>query len=178
MQDKGQEHVVAADRNLAGNEQRRGNARPPAPGAPHDFAAGTHLVTLRRGYAHHGIYVGNGRVVHYSGLSRSLRRGPVEEVSLEHFAAGRTVLIKPTANARFDGTEVVARARSRLGEDRYRIASNNCEHFCAWCVYGEPRSEQVERLVSTRLLSFLRRFRPFSRPSHALAERPAESCAA
>jgi hypothetical protein len=42
---------------------------------------------------------------------------------------------------------VVARARSRLGEDRYRIASNNCEHFCHWCRSGENRSAQVERAL-------------------------------
>lgn len=147
-----------------------GASRSPA-AIPHDFAPGTHLVTLRRGYAHHGIYAGNGRVVHYGGLSRSLRRGPVEEVSLERFAAGRSVLIKPTVGARHSGAEVVARARSRLGEDRYRITSNNCEHFCEWCIYGEPRSEQVESLIATPLLSFLRRFRPFAR---RLAPVPAE----
>jgi hypothetical protein len=132
-------------------------------GAPQDFAPGTHLVTLRRGYAHHGIYVGGGHVVHYGGLSRSWRRGPVEEVSLERFAAGRSVLIKPTADARYSNFEIVDRARSRIGEDRYRIASNNCEHFCEWCINGEPRSEQVESLIATPLLSFLRRFRPFAR---------------
>src|SRR5262245_59687729 len=42
-----------------------------------------HLVTPRALYTHHGIYVGNGRVIHYAGLAHGLRRGPVEEVSLE-----------------------------------------------------------------------------------------------
>ncbi len=163
-----------------GIDGARASGVSPAPAAAsQDFAPGTHLVTLRRGYAHHGIYAGGGRVVHYGGLSRSLRRGPVEEVSLERFAAGRSVLIKPAAGARFSGADVVARARSRLGEDRYRIASNNCEHFCEWCIYGEPRSEQVESLIATPLLSFLRRFRPFARRlAPAPAEETAGSCAA
>jgi hypothetical protein len=26
------------------------------------------------------------------------------------------------------------------------VASNNCEHFCHWCLSGENRSAQVERL--------------------------------
>jgi hypothetical protein len=43
---------------------------------------GAHIVSLRRGYTHHGIYVGNERVVQYGGLTRGLRRGPVEEVLL------------------------------------------------------------------------------------------------
>jgi hypothetical protein len=111
------------------------------------FPLGAHLVTPRRGYAHHGIYVGGGRVVHYAGLSRSLLRGPVEEVSLAQFAAGHDVAVKSRPLARFAPQDVVARARSRLGENRYRLMSNNCEHFCEWCVAGVARSEQVDRLV-------------------------------
>ncbi len=30
---------------------------------------GAHLTASRRGYTHHGMYVRDGRVVHYSGLS-------------------------------------------------------------------------------------------------------------
>ncbi len=108
---------------------------------------GAHLVTPRLGYMHHGIYVGHGRVVHYAGFSRALLRGPVEEVSLARFSGGRTVAVKPQPRARFSPNEVVARARARLGEDRYRLTTNNCEHFCEWCLSGESRSEQVESIV-------------------------------
>jgi len=109
-----------------------------------DFALGTHLVTLRRSYSHHGIYVGGGKVVHYAGFSSGIHRGPVKEVSLTEFASGRAISVKPVVDPRFSGAQVAARARSRLGEDRYRLTTNNCEHFCTWCVYGESRSEQVE----------------------------------
>jgi len=144
-----------------------------------DFPLGTHLVTLRRGYLHHGIYVGDGKVVHYPGLSGSLRRGPVEEVSIERFAAGRPILIKPVGKARYGEAEVVARARSRLGEDRYRITSNNCEHFCEWCINGEARSEQVDNLLGGPMLAMLRRIVPFSRRAGAdSVERPVHNCAA
>jgi hypothetical protein len=105
-------------------------------------------VTPRRGFTHHGIYVGGGRVVHYAGLCRRLHVGPVEEVDLVAFAADHAVSVRIDAHARYAPAEVVRRARSRLGEDRYRIASNNCEHFCTWCLRGEGRSEQVERLLA------------------------------
>jgi hypothetical protein len=42
----------------------------------------------------------------------------------------------------------VHRARARLGEDRYNVLTNNCEHFCEWCVQGEPRSHQVDGLLA------------------------------
>jgi hypothetical protein len=109
---------------------------------------GSHVVTPRRGYLHHGIYVGEGKVIHYAGLARGPRRGPVEEVSLARFTAGRVAWIKTGAQPAFDRLEVVRRARSRLGEDRYRILSNNCEHFCEWCLHGEHRSYQVEGMLT------------------------------
>ena len=112
------------------------------------FAIGAHLVTPRLGYTHHGIYVGAHRVVHYAGWSRAaLTCRPVEEVSLEDFAGGREVRVRADSPVRYAPTDIADRARSRLGEDRYRIASNNCEHFCHWCLSGENRSAQIDRLL-------------------------------
>jgi hypothetical protein len=110
-----------------------------------DLPLGAHLVASRRGYTHHGIYVGAGKVVHYAGLCRGLHRGPVEEVSLECFSQGHKLSIKAD-RARYGPSEVVRRARSRLGENRYQLSSNNCEHFCEWCISGESRSEQIETI--------------------------------
>lgn len=111
-------------------------------------ALGAHLVTPRRGFIHHGIYVGCGKVVHYNSLVRRLCRNSVEEVSLARFAMGRAIAVRAHAAPRFDGDEVMRRARSRMGEARYRVLSNNCEHFCEWCLHDEQRSYQVERLLS------------------------------
>jgi len=105
---------------------------------------GSHLVTPRRGYLHHGIYVGARKVVHYSGFAHGLRRGPVEEVPFAHFARGQRVWVRSDAPSDFDVREVIRRARSRVGEDRYRLLTNNCEHFCEWCLCGTARSFQVE----------------------------------
>jgi hypothetical protein len=103
-----------------------------------------HIVSSRALYTHHGLYAGNGRVIHYSGLARGLLRGPVEETSLEKFACGGAVFIV-NGGAGIDAATALKRARSRLGERRYRILSNNCEHFCEWCLHGVSRSYQVER---------------------------------
>lgn len=110
----------------------------------HDLPLGAHLTTPRRGYVHHGIYAGSGRVVHYAGFNRMLRRGPVEEVPLAAFARGRRVQVSVRIAPKFDGAASIERARSRLGEDHYRLWSNNCEHFVEWCITGASRSPQVE----------------------------------
>jgi hypothetical protein len=106
---------------------------------------GAHLVTPRRGYSHHGIYVGDGKVVHYAGLSGSLGGGSVAELSIVDFAAGREVWVKPVCYAKYGGLDAIRRARSRIGERRYRLLTNNCEHFCSWCLFGQSRSEQVRQ---------------------------------
>jgi hypothetical protein len=106
------------------------------------------MVTPRRGYTHHGIYVGRNRVVQYGGLSHGLRRGPVEEVSLSEFAQGCSMWVRMEESSWFDRNEVVRRARLRLGENRYHVLTNNCEHFCEWCVRGEHRSYQVDELIA------------------------------
>ena len=142
-----------------------------------------HLVTPRALYSHHGIYVGQGRVIHYAGLANGFRSGPVEEISLQQFAYGRRVWIRQDAR-RFDRSEVVQRARSRLGERCYRILTNNCEHFCVWALRDEYFSEQVERLaVKVRAIkqTFPQelhvRTRYIHRPDQALVAGPFDSAA-
>jgi len=71
-------------------------------GLEQEPALGAHLASLRRGYQHQGVYVGRGRVVHYSGLSGFWQWSD------------------------------------------YRLLTNNCEHFCNWCLSGVSRSAQVE----------------------------------
>jgi HRAS-like suppressor 3 len=112
-----------------------------------DLPVGTHLATQRRGYVHHGIYIGNGRVIHYAGLSRSLGRGPVEAISIEFFAAGFGFQVVPHPHAQYTGFEVARRAMSRLGEQNYKLLTNNCEHLCLWCVLGHGRSDQVNACI-------------------------------
>jgi hypothetical protein len=116
---------------------------------------GSHLVTPRRGYLHHGIYVGACKVVHYSGFAHGLHRGPVEEVPFAHFARGQRVWVRSKALSNFDVRVVICRARSRVGEDRYRLLTNNCEHFCEWCLHGAARSLQVEAWLARPRLTLL-----------------------
>jgi lecithin:retinol acyltransferase len=118
------------------------NATDSEPQEPH---LGAHLITPRVGYNHHGVYVGHGRVVHYSGLSGFWQCGPVEEVSLSEFVSGHPVRIVDHLESQYSPEEIVRRARSRLGENDYRLLTNNCEHFCNWCVSGISHSAQVER---------------------------------
>lgn len=107
---------------------------------------GSHLITARKFYIHHGIYLGAGRVAHYAGYSGSFTPGPIEVTDLEQFANGRPVWIIEE-QSEYSSDEIVRRAYSRIGERHYRIFSNNCEHFCSWCTHGKSQSAQVELLL-------------------------------
>lgn len=110
-----------------------------------ELPLGAHLVSTRWGYTHHGIYAGKGIVVHYAGLARGIVCGPVEEVTISRFVHNGSISIQCRGPVPFAPDEIVQRARSRLGEDQYRLVTNNCEHFSEWAQFGHSRSDQVER---------------------------------
>jgi hypothetical protein len=93
--------------------------------------------------------------VHYSGLSKLWQCGPVEEVSLSRFVNGHPVRIVNHSNPHYSPAEIIRRARSRLGENDYRLLTNNCEHFCNWCLSGVSRSAQVDRRLPFRVIGSL-----------------------
>ena len=123
-------------------------------------------------YEHHGIYVGDAMVVHYNGLARGIvfekscfeeilsnvvpldkrNIAKVEMTSLEEFASGDTWQIKEHANAPFSGTDISLCAKARVGEQKYNLLINNCEHFCNECVFGEHMSEQVQNVKQNSAL--------------------------
>jgi hypothetical protein len=125
---------------------------------------GAHLVTPWLGYSHHGIYVGEGKVVHYGALMYDVIRKPVEEVTLAAFAEGRPLFVVAHSERDFGTEEIIRRARSRLGEKRYRLLTNNCEHFVEWCLHDVHRSFQVQtalefpRWFGERILAALHRW--------------------
>ena len=79
----------------------------------------------------------------------------MEEVPFAHFACGQRVWVRSEAPFDFDVREIICRARSRVGEDRYRLLTNNCEHFCEWCLCGTARSFQVEAWLARPRLTLL-----------------------
>lgn len=67
------------------------------------------------------------------------RKYPVVNLMIDMINRGEYHLYSPE--------ETLARARSRLGEDKYSLALNNCEHFAIWCKTGLSRSFQVDSFM-------------------------------
>jgi hypothetical protein len=96
-------------------------------------------------YSHHGIYIGAGKVIHYSGDLQNLFNASIRKTSLKEFEDGRD-----SERVHYDKclprNEVVFRASSCLGEKEYNLINNNCEHFATWCKTGNLVSNQITRL--------------------------------
>ena len=109
-------------------------------------------------YLHYGIYAGKGRVIHYTADNSDFGAGAgIRETSLEQFARDGTCGIASFAKSFikpkfFSRKETVRRARSRIGEKRYNLFFNNCEHFALWCKYGASKSVQVEKAFTAAIV--------------------------
>ncbi|MEM8642255.1 MAG: lecithin retinol acyltransferase family protein [Cyanobacteria bacterium P01_G01_bin.54] len=92
-------------------------------------------------YEHHGIDCGDGTVIHYRKPSET-----IERTSLRVFSQGKRHRRRnrPTP---FRPEVIVQRALSRLGEHKYHLLSNNCEHFATWCRTGQAESYQIRHLL-------------------------------
>ena len=53
----------------------------------------------------------------------------------------------------FSAEETIRRAKERLGEEKYNLVTNNCEHFAMWCKTGEAVSGQVKQIVRFAVVS-------------------------
>ena len=128
---------------------------------------GSHLISQRVNgiYTHHGIYVGNKKVIEYSGFSEGFNindiipieqcnRSPISIVSLEEFTKGNGFKIKLHPNSKSSKEEIVKRAYEKLNEKKYNLFFNNCEQFAIYCIYGIASSKQTQGLLksSTKML--------------------------
>ncbi|BAQ65749.1 lecithin retinol acyltransferase family protein [Geminocystis sp. NIES-3709] len=96
-------------------------------------------------YQHHGIDVGDGSVIHYRKPSEI-----IEQTSFETFSKNNRVYVRQYPDGfSFIPEVVVKRSWSRLGENKYNLLFNNCEHFATWCKIGISESKQIEDFIPT-----------------------------
>ena len=110
---------------------------------------GDHLWVHKRGYTHHGLYLGENDqgeplVAHYAGWVDRFEGGPLEITDLDLFSGGKTIHVREYPDRQYSREDSVLRVLNRLGEEEYDVHTNNCEHLCHWAIMGDHRSKQVE----------------------------------
>lgn len=123
---------------------------------------GDHIRVERYGglYYHHGIYVGNNKVIHFApesgGEIINWEAAEVVETSLETFLKGGEPEVRQYSDEErlelYSPKEIVQNAKHCLGYKNYNLIFNNCEHFANSCTTGKHRSPQVEEVFSSALL--------------------------
>jgi len=125
---------------------------------------GTHVYVNRTLYTHHGIWLGDDKVAHYTGEPGNLKNAEIAVTSLDAFLKGGQLKILDYPSP-FSPAEIEARALLRIGEKRYGLLTNNCEHFAVWARLGTPRSLQVERGVDATTKFVATLLRPLAKPN-------------
>ena len=111
-------------------------------------------------YAHYGIYVEGGTVIHYTDDKSGDFKGWVQETPLNKFLNGATSYTVCEFNPKdypqiFSPEDTVRRARDKIGEGGYNFFTHNCEHFAVWCKTGRYSSSQVEGFSISKFLDEL-----------------------
>ncbi|XP_010027159.2 uncharacterized protein LOC104417611 [Eucalyptus grandis] len=127
-----------------------------------ELTPGDHVYTYRRYglYTHHGIYVGAGRVIHFTrtGVNEtsldSFRQEGEDLRSLHSYGYGQPLLeywlarwgAHPTLPNTKSPEQVINKAWELYGSDNfgeYDLINNNCEHFATFCRTGVQASAQT-----------------------------------
>jgi hypothetical protein len=117
---------------------------------------GDHLVTPRMGFTHHGIYLGDHRVMHYAGYIDGRVKKPVSIVTLTRFDNGFGYWVEAPLSRQFSPQHALERAYSRLGENSYNLLFNNCEHFVNWCISDQHASRQIKKFTFNAEAGYLK----------------------
>lgn len=114
-------------------------------------------------YTHHGIYVSDNEVIHFTGTDddniMDSSKNMVISSDLNFFLKDGELEVKEYTDEEFQDLyapdQIVAYARSCLGDDGYNLIFNNCEHFANVCTLGRFRSHQVERLLQNKGVDYM-----------------------
>ena len=115
---------------------------------------GDHIRVSRGLYSHHGIYISEDEIIHFTGAENDnildWSKNEVIQSHLDEFLRGGTLEVKEYTEDELDNLypveHIVHYARICLGDAGYNLIINNCEHFANMCTLGRFRSRQVENV--------------------------------
>lgn len=112
------------------------------------MAKGDHIKVKRTGYYHHGIDLGNGEVIHFTGEPGKKRDAAIQRTEIKYFLCSRNLEIVKYSKC-FSPDKTISIALKHLGDVGYNLVINNCEHFARYCKTGQKKSEQVNDTVAS-----------------------------
>ena len=109
-------------------------------------------VSIGKNMHHYGIYVSDSEVIQYGNgndIFNSKENVVVNVTTIDSFLNGKflevreySFLEKLKKNSK---EKIIDLAKSRIGEAKYDILNNNCEHFVNECVFNKHESLEAEK---------------------------------
>ncbi|MCE5221191.1 MAG: lecithin retinol acyltransferase family protein [Clostridium sp.] len=117
---------------------------------------GEHIKVDRGLYTHHGVYISNDEVIHFTGSEEDSvldwSKPEVIKTDISYFLKDGELEVKEYTDDELQDLypveHIVAYARACLGDKGYNLVFNNCEHFANVCTLGRFRSGQVEKVFN------------------------------
>jgi hypothetical protein len=122
-----------------------------------------HYSLVKYHPSHHGLYIGNGKVLQFAGqtgggggdglyeMFKGKFNAKVITVDINKFKENskkKKSSLYAYYNINDESTDIILeRANSILGNKNYNVINNNCEHAVNYCVYGKGKSEQVNTIL-------------------------------
>jgi len=124
------------------------------------MARGDH-IKVRRVFGvfyHHGIDLGDGTVIHFTGEPSKKSNASVKITSMEEFLEGGKLEIVPYSKP-LNIEKTIKKAKKQVGISGYNLFYRNCEHFATYCKTGTSESEQIKNkrkalLIGARKLGY------------------------
>lgn len=110
---------------------------------------GDHIRVDRGLYYHHGIYIDDEHVISFGSINHELNPKKARVIMttlatfLHHGRLEVRVYDYEEIKKKRTPNEIVQYALLNLNRSGYDLINNNCEHFANECVFGEPKSDQV-----------------------------------
>lgn len=118
-----------------------------------DLKSGTHIKVTLHGASYHGIYVGNGFVVHLEEKTDSLGGNEIKKSTIKDFLKGTSTLYKiqyPKSLLRYTGDEITERASALLKGGYNSFVIKSSENFAVWCCTGIKSHQELNQTRSIR----------------------------
>ena len=107
---------------------------------------GAHIYAGRGVYAHHGIDIGDGTVIHYQGKAEG---GQISQDLISSFSPGKQIYEIKHKNCNSPDTTVkLAYEKFNQQRKNYHLFNSNCEHFAYWCKTQKNKSDQIGGVVT------------------------------
>lgn len=114
-------------------------------------------VSIGHDMHHYGIYVSDLEIIQYGSATDIFK--PKEEVlvtisSIEEFLNGKFLEVREyTLKEKLlknKSNKIIELARRRIGEAKYDLLNNNCEHFVNECVFNKHESLEAKKYSENR----------------------------